>query len=153
MLSILHRFENLRQTRGGSVRAMTGEWFAVHAAPLAGCDGTHQIAITIEGASPSALLPLVASTLGLTTRESEVTAAVLRGDPTSLIAKCLHMSPYTVQDHLKSIFAKAGVSSRRELMSWVFFEHYAPRKGAQVGVDGWFVADDVAAIDAGQPAR
>ncbi|NDK91103.1 helix-turn-helix transcriptional regulator [Gordonia desulfuricans] len=120
------------------VRGAGGEWFAVHAAPLTGRDGASQTVVTIESAGPSALLPLVVSTFGLTARESEVVGAVLRGDSTTVVAKSLHMSPYTVQDHLKSIFAKAGVSSRRELMSRVYFDHYAPQKDGRLGTDGWF---------------
>lgn len=121
------------------VRDDSGEWLGVHAAPLTGRDGRRQVVITIETAGPSTLLPLVVSTFGLTSRESEVVAAVLRGDPTATVARSLHMSPYTVQDHLKSIFTKAGVSSRRELVARVYFDHYADQKNGQLGANGWFV--------------
>jgi DNA-binding CsgD family transcriptional regulator len=69
-----------------------------------------------------------------------VTRLVLHGRSTREIADDLHVSAYTVQDHLKAIFAKVGVGSRRELVATLFQQHYAPRLegGATVGSDGWF---------------
>jgi hypothetical protein len=46
--------------------------------------------------------------------------------PTSVIAATMKLSPYTVQDYLKSIFDKVGVRSRRELAGVIFREHHAP---------------------------
>ena len=54
-------------------------------------------------------------------RERAVTGLVARGLATTAIGAELHLSPWTVQDHLKAIFGKVGVRSRGELVARLYF--------------------------------
>jgi DNA-binding NarL/FixJ family response regulator len=79
---------------------------------------------------------------GLTNQEQTVTGLVCRGLATREIAERLPISAHTVQDHLKSIFDKTGVRSRRELVAAILQEQYLPRAmtGQPVGRSGFFQA-------------
>ena len=60
----------------------------------------------------------------LTPRERAITEMLLRGLPIAEIARALWLSPYTIRDHIKALFAKLGVRSRPELTALLFHEHY-----------------------------
>ena len=131
------------------VHMPSGRWLLVRGSALG--DDHAQTAVTLEPAAPHELAPLIAEAYGLTDREREVTQLVAQGLPTTAISARLHISQWTVQDHLKAIFEKVDVGTRGELVARVFFDHYAPRlrDGSPVGSDGWFAPSGAA----GQPLR
>ena len=119
----------------------TRGWATLHGQALTGPDGL-RAAVTIQAAGPDQITPLLMAAYGLTDREEQITRHVLQGGSTTEIAKALTISPYTVQDHLKSVFEKTSVSSRRELAGRVFARHYGPR-----------VEDNSTRIERDQPVR
>jgi DNA-binding CsgD family transcriptional regulator len=108
------------------VRTRSGRWLVLHGAALAS-EGGCRAAVIIEPAHPARIVPLLMSAYRLTEREQEVTRLVLQGRSTTEIAASLVISPHTVQEHLKHIFDKTGVRTRRDLVGTVFFAHYEPR--------------------------
>jgi DNA-binding CsgD family transcriptional regulator len=90
---------------------------------------SNQVAVVIQASRPAEVVDLLAAVWNLTPRETEITRLVLTGQATAGIGDALHVSPFTVQQHLKSIFDKVGVRSRRELVARVFADHYQPLIG------------------------
>ena len=108
------------------VLSRAGTWLVLHGACL-GAGRAPRVAVIVEPAHPARIYPLLMSAYGLTERERDVTRLVLQGNSTVEIAESLVVSVHTVQQHLKSIFDKTGVRSRRDLVGKVFFAHYEPR--------------------------
>jgi DNA-binding CsgD family transcriptional regulator len=97
-------------------RTVDGGWAAIEGAPLRGSDDDPtEIAVTVRAAGSGEVLDLVCRAHGLTAREREVLTLVFGGLSTRGIAEHLCISTYTVQDHLKAIFDKLSIRSRREL--------------------------------------
>jgi DNA-binding CsgD family transcriptional regulator len=109
-----------RSASSGAFRARMrdarGHWAIMQASPLIGGEDD-QIAVTIEPANGDQLIGLLLTAYGLTSRERDICGEVIAGRSTSDIAGHLFISTNTVQDHLKSVFAKVGVRSRGELVA------------------------------------
>jgi DNA-binding CsgD family transcriptional regulator len=120
-----------RSARSGGFRARLhharGQWAILEASPLIGGD-EDQVAVTIQPASGDQLISLLFVAYGLTPREREICQEVVAGRPTSEIAARLFISANTVQDHLKSIFAKVGVRSRGELAARLRPNGFMPQR-------------------------
>lgn len=98
------------------VHAVDGRWVMIEAAPLEGERGG-EIAVNLRSAAPTETFKLLCRVYALSGREREVVALLVAGLDTREVAKRLFISPYTVQDHLKSVFDKVGIRSRRELLA------------------------------------
>ncbi|MBV1780842.1 LuxR C-terminal-related transcriptional regulator [Paeniglutamicibacter sp. ABSL32-1] len=96
------------------VRDATGRWAMLEASPLLGTR-EDSVAVGIKEIGAEDLAGLMPAAYGLTMREREICTEVLSGLTTTEIAQRLFISPNTVQDHLKSIFAKVSVHSRGQL--------------------------------------
>jgi len=118
------------------VQTRTGAWLLLYGTPLAGGSG-RQTAVILQPATPNEVAPLIALAYGLTDRETQIVQLCMQGRSTKEMAADLHVSAYTVQDHLKSIFDKTSVRSRNELVGQIFLEHYAPRWEDTDGPTGW----------------
>jgi DNA-binding CsgD family transcriptional regulator len=124
------------------IRTPSGRWLMLHGSRLSGPGAGGQTAVILELARPTAIAPLVLHAYNLTEREAHVSQLVLKGLSTGEIAADLSLTALTVQQHLKAVFDKTGVHSRRELTALIFAQQYLPRiqSGSHVGTDGWFVS-------------
>jgi DNA-binding CsgD family transcriptional regulator len=96
-----------------------GVWLTLRAARV-DADGPspdHDIAVTIELTSPAERRSLFGRSHALSPRETELLDHLAQGADTRTIAGALFVSEHTVQDHLKSIFAKTGAHNRRTLLT------------------------------------
>jgi DNA-binding CsgD family transcriptional regulator len=94
------------------VHLSAGLWLTLRAARI----GT-DIAVTIEESAPAERLSLFTRASGLSARESELLAHLVSGADTREIASRMFLSEHTVQDHLKSVFAKTQTRSRKALLA------------------------------------
>jgi DNA-binding CsgD family transcriptional regulator len=97
-------------------RAVDGRWVMIEAAALEG-RGNGAIAVTLRDATAGETFDRLCRIYALSRRERQVVAALAAGLDTRAAAERLSISRHTLQDHLKSVFAKIGVNSRREVVA------------------------------------
>lgn len=120
------------------LRTRSGKWLLLHASRLMNSTGKDQISVIFEEPQPAEMSPLIMAAYDLTRREQQITQSVLLGWSTAEISARLHISPGTVQDHLKAIFEKTDVNSRGELAGRIFTRQFQARSntGAPVLPNG-----------------
>jgi DNA-binding NarL/FixJ family response regulator len=120
-------------------------WITLHASlPEGRANG--QVAIVLERAVGPETTAVRLEAHGVTVREREVATLLAQGLSNGEIATTLVLSHYTVQDHIKSLFEKTGVTSRQELVARVFLDHYMPQLAHQTPLtsDGRFAPGESA---------
>jgi DNA-binding CsgD family transcriptional regulator len=98
------------------LQTRTGRWAVIEGDLLEGTD-SGQVVITIRAATSNEVFDVLCKAHGLSPREQQLVRLLLAGLATKQLAQALFISPYTVQDHLKAIFTKTGVRTRRELVT------------------------------------
>lgn len=103
------------------VHLSEGLWVTLRAARLIRSsepsDRAGVIAVTIEETSAVDRLDVFARAFGLSRRETELMGWLAAGGDTRDLARRMYISEYTVQDHLKSIFAKTTAANRQTLLA------------------------------------
>jgi DNA-binding CsgD family transcriptional regulator len=126
-----------REGRGASlVLDAPGGPVTLHATRMGG-----RHSVIVERVRAGQLADRLVRAYGLTAREREVVAGLAQGWSTRQIAFQLDLADYTVQDHLRAVFDKIGVRSRKEVLAKLFFDRYLPEQaaGAVPGPYGWFL--------------
>jgi DNA-binding CsgD family transcriptional regulator len=100
---------------GVRMRMVNGGWTVLDLAPLRG-EASGQYVITIRAATPAEILDVTCRAYALTGRERQLVQHVVRGRSTQQIAQRMNITEYTVKDHLKSVFRKAGTRTRGDLI-------------------------------------
>jgi len=134
ILTVVARLQTIEREIAAAAPAMpkvrlytpSGQWLMLYASRLNRSGEHGQVAVMFEVAHPVEIAPLIMQAYHLTKREGEVTQLILQGCATTEIAATLHVSSNTVQDHLKAIFEKVNVRSRRELTGRIFAQQYQP---------------------------
>jgi DNA-binding CsgD family transcriptional regulator len=97
------------------VRMPQGDWLVVSGSRVD--DGDVDVAVVLQPGAVGTVAPALAVWCGLTARETGVLALAASGLAAKQMAHRLDLSLLTVNDHLRSIYRKADVHGRDELLS------------------------------------
>jgi DNA-binding CsgD family transcriptional regulator len=97
------------------VRAPGGEWLVVSGTRVD--VGEVDVVVVLRAGDVSTIAPAFGAWCGLTPKECEVVTLAASGLGAKQMARQLSLSVLTVNDHLKSIYRKADVRGRDELLS------------------------------------
>ncbi|WP_157195458.1 helix-turn-helix transcriptional regulator [Nocardia tenerifensis] len=139
VLNLAHQARSRPGRARGRVRTRAGRWLTLYAERLSGAG--EQLSIIIEAGRPVEIAAPVADCYRLTVRERDVVKLLARGYSRAEIARSLILSPHTVDDHIKRVFAKLRVRSRAELTATLFFDQHMPRihEDVPIGGTGWYL--------------
>jgi DNA-binding CsgD family transcriptional regulator len=109
------------------MRGRSGRWLTLHASLTEPTpERPSETVIVIAPSEPEEVARLNLASYGLTPREEEIVMLIARGLSTRGISASLFISEHTVYNHLRSVFEKAGVHSRREMVKRLFLEGLLP---------------------------
>jgi DNA-binding NarL/FixJ family response regulator len=110
-------FEALRMVMSGGIYVPSMTMGAGRPEPIPGGDTVPSVLRVLrERAEDSGFQtgPAALASLGLTPRQTDVLALLLKGQPNKLIARELNLSVETVKDHVAAVLRTLGVNSRTQ---------------------------------------
>ncbi len=126
LASFLRASRDVGQGSANIVTVPGGDgWVTLHAS-LPGPPGDGRVAVVLERATGARSATVRLEAFGATAREREIATLLARGLSRAEMAEALVVSPYTIEDHVKSLYEKLGVSSRQQLVARVFLDEYLP---------------------------
>ena len=109
------------------LRGRSGRWLTLHASfTEATQERPSETVVVIAPSEPEEVVQLNVTSYGLTPRQEKIVKHIARGRSTRHISGALFISKHTVHNHLRSVFEKTGVHSRRELVQRLFSEDILP---------------------------
>jgi DNA-binding CsgD family transcriptional regulator len=107
------RWDAAADSATARMRLPDGRWFLLDASAMD--DAAGNVAVVMQPAAPASVLTHVLRSYGLSAREREIASLLAQGHSAKSIASTLVISPWTVQDHIKAVYRKTGVTARSDL--------------------------------------